>query len=139
MNAIQLNNDWNADPNAPEVQLSVENDTVRLGFFLNYFLYERFKKDDKAIVIFKNCHKYSFNSMNDEGYFMGQYRYKNHDLPWGEFYMLDTDWSKDFPVRYNTLIQNPEKDKLNHYIFFFKDNTFECLAENFDVKFITAP
>jgi hypothetical protein len=29
--------------------------------------------------------------MNEEGYYMGKYRYKNNDLPWGEFYKLETN------------------------------------------------
>ena len=72
-----LTKDWNADPNAPEVNLLVEGNSVILNFFVNYFMYKKFKEGDKAKVTFINCLKYSFNSMNDEGYYMGQYRYKN--------------------------------------------------------------
>ena len=82
MNNILLTKDWNADPNAPEVQLSVEGSCVTLDFFVNYYIYDKFKEGDKATLTFPNCLKYSFNSMNDEGYYMGQYRYKYSDLPW---------------------------------------------------------
>jgi len=98
-----LTKDWNADPNAPEVELSVEGSSVTLDFFVNYFIYDKFNEGDKAKLTFHNCIKYSFNSMNDEGYYMGQYRYKYSDLPWGEFYKLDTNWETDFPARHITL------------------------------------
>jgi len=80
-----LTTDWNADPNAPEVQLTVDGTSVTLDFFVNYFIYDKFKEGDRAKLTFYNCHKYSFNSMNDEGYYIGQYRYKYTDLPWGSF------------------------------------------------------
>jgi len=130
-----LTTDWNADPNAPEVKLTVEGSSVTLDFFVNYFLFDKFEEGDKARVTFLNCHKYSFNSMNDEGYYMGQYRYKYTDLPWGEFYKLDTNWETDFPLRHRTLIEMNYKAGLNHYIFFFKDNTFECAAESYQLEF----
>ena len=126
---------WNADPNAPEVQLTVDGTSVTLEFFVNYFNYEKFEEGDKAKVTFNNCHKYSFNSMNDEGYYMGQYRYKYTDLPWGEFYKLDTNWETDFPARHNLLTAMTEKARPSHYIFFFKDNTFECVAESYQLEF----
>ena len=130
-----LTTDWNADPNAPEVKLTAEGSSVTLDFFVNYFLFDKFKEGDKARVIFLNCLKYSFNSMNDEGYYMGQYRYKSTDLPWGKFYKLDTNWETDFPARHVTLFEMADKAILNHYIFFFKDNTFECVAESYQLEF----
>lgn len=130
-----LTTDWNADPNAPEVELVVEGSSVTLNFFVNCFIYEKFKEGDKAKLTFINCLKYSFNSMNDEGYYMGQYRYKYTDLPWGEFYKLDTNWETDFPARHTILADITDKSNLNHYIFFFKDNTFECIAENYHLEF----
>jgi len=135
MKYTQITEDWNAEPGAPEVKLSVENTTVTLEFYLNSFQFNNFKEDDRAKVIFLNCHKYSFNTMNDEGYYYGQYRYKYTDLPWGEFYKLETGWETDFPVNPTILIESVEKTKLNHYIFFFKDNTFECVAESYQVEF----
>jgi hypothetical protein len=73
--------------------------------------------------------------MNDEGYILGQYRYKDIDLPWGEFYQLFSSWETDFPLRCSTLVKTTDKTSLNHYIFFFKDNTFECVAKNFILEF----
>jgi len=133
-----LTKDWNADPNAPEVNLLVEGNSVILNFFVNYFMYKKFKEGDKAKVTFINCLKYSFNSMNGEGYYMGQYRYKNTDLPWGVFYKLDSKWATVFPTQCIILSQKRDNAALNHYIFFFKDNTFECVAENYHLEFYSA-
>jgi len=72
---------WNAEPNSPDVRLFVEGNNVTLEFYLNYFVYERFREGDKARLTFTNCHKYSFNTMNDEGYYYGQYRYDVSALP----------------------------------------------------------
>jgi hypothetical protein len=130
-----LTTDWNADPNSPEVELIVTKSAVTLVFFVNYFIYENFREGDKAKLTFNNCFKYSFNSMNDEGYYMGQYRYKYNDLPWGEFYKIETNWETDFPVKHTTLTEMTDKSKLNHFIFFFKDNTFECVAESYQLEF----
>lgn len=135
MNKTLLTTEWNADPNSPGVELTVEGTSATLDFFVNCFIYEKFKEGDKARLTFLNCFKYSFNSMNDEGHYRGQYRYKYTDLPWGEFYKLDTNWETDFPIRHTTLTEMADKSKLNHYVFFFKDNTFECIAESYRLKF----
>ena len=74
--------------------------------------------------------------MNDEGYYLGKYRYKYTELPWGEFYKLETDWALDFPSEHTVLTSAVDNSKLNHYIFFFKDNIFECLAEDYKLEFL---
>ena len=134
----KINTDWNADPNSPELRVSVEGIQIKLEFFLNYFQFENFHEGDKAIVRFYNCHKYSLNSMNDEGYYLRQYRYTNDDLPWGEFYKIQTNCESDFPEKqFNVLTWVINSELLNHYIFFFRDNCFECVAEGYDVEFIS--
>ena len=135
MEAIKLTTDWNAEPNAPEVALVVRGRNVILDFFVNYFLYHQFKEDDKAKLTFYNCHKYFYGSPNDEGYYLGQHRYKYTELPYGQFYQLKTDWEIDFPK--DCIILSPVIDasKLHHYIFFFREATFECVAENYSVAF----
>jgi hypothetical protein len=130
----QLNIDWNAEPNAPEVKMTVEYSTVTLEFFLNYFVYDNFQKDEKGILTFNRVHKFSLNSMNDEGYFRGQYRYKHSDLPYGEFYEIESDWENDFHKNNLVLLPIIERKLLKHFIFFFKDNTFECVAESYEFR-----
>lgn len=135
----QLNDNWNADPNAPKPILTINHKTVHLEFYLNAFLYEQYDEGQKAILTFYNVYKISFNFMNDEGYFNGQYRYTNGVLPWGEFYEISTNWDKDFPdfniIYLSTHIE--KKEEYKHYIFFMKDNTFECIAKSHSIKLLT--
>jgi hypothetical protein len=139
MKFTQLNKDWNAGPNAPEPSLMVNERSIILEFYLNHFIFEQFKEDDKGRLTFNNCHKYSFNTMNDEGYYKGQYRYKYTELPWGEFYQLETNWQNDFPQDSIMLISHIDKQNLKHFIFFMRDNTLECIAENYEFQLLESP
>ncbi|WBA43654.1 hypothetical protein [Hymenobacter canadensis] len=130
----QLNHDWNADPNAPEPHLTVAGQTVQLEFYLNAFQFAQFQEGDKACLTFRNCHKYSFNTLNDEGYYRGQHRYNDQQLPWGEFYELFTDWQTDFPQDAFTLGSVAGSTQLHQFVFFLRDNTFECVAESWDFQ-----
>ncbi len=130
MNYERLNLDWNAEPNAPEPKLIVENRNVIIQFYLNSILYDKFSEDELGKLTFTNCQKYDINNMNDEGYYSGKYRYKEEDLPWGEFYKIITS-TNDFPKNSNLIEVNSDLKNLNHYVFFFRDNTFECLAEGY--------
>ena len=134
MTFTQLNKDWNADPNAPETNINVSGDTVTLDFYLNYFLFDNFKEGDKGQLTFYNCHKYYLGGPNDEGYYRGQHRYKYTELPFGEFYLLKTDWKNDFPTNSKVLNTDLNVNDLKHFIFFFKENTFECVATDYKLK-----
>jgi hypothetical protein len=128
---------WNAEPNAPDVRLSTAGNDVTLRFYLNCFLFDRFNEDDQAKLTFCNCRKYTLNSMNNEGYFAGHYRFTNQSLPWGEFYEIQTDLPDEPGVNFTMLNADADDQRLRHYIFFFRDNTFECLAESFALEFLT--
>lgn len=123
--------DWNAEPNAPETIINVEGDTVTLEFYLNYFVHDQFKEGDRGRITFSNCHKYYFGGPNDEGYVMGQHRYSDAELPFGQLYVLKTDWKTDFPVNSKILNVNIEPKELHHFIFFLKERTFECVATDY--------
>jgi len=130
----KLNIDWNAEPNAPEVKLKIEGDKLKISFYLNPFIYDNVYDEDKGELIFTDCFKYSFNSCNDTGYYLGQYRYNDDILPWGEFYELQHDWEKDFHKDFEILNPLHDKEQLRHFIFFFRDNTLECIARDFEFK-----
>lgn len=130
---IKISTDWNADPVSPEVDLKADNADLIMDVFLNYFVFSKFSEGDRVKIRFKNCSKYSLNICNDEGYFYGQYRIKHDELPWGEFYELKSGVDRNLPAPV-TKIQEDSEDN-NHYIFFFKDETFECLASGFELEF----
>ena len=92
------------------------------------------KKGQKGKLIFNNCYMYRLGSPNDHGFYLNQFRYGPNNIEWGEFYELsDSNWRKDFPLDKVVVDDNLKDNKrLKHYLFFFRDNTFECIAENYD-------
>ncbi len=133
---VKISDNWNADPVLPEIELKVIGQNLEMIIFLNYFAFDNFSEGDKAIITFENCSKYSLNTCNDEGYYYGQYRIKPDELPWGEFYEITSGLNKDFPKPVVDL-SDDHKEK-RHFLFFFKDDTFECLADNYKIEFIYA-
>lgn len=130
----QLNIGWNAEPNAPDLKITVADTDVVIEFYLNDFAYENFSKEDKARIIFHNCYQYRNGAPNDEGFYIyNQSRYKKYSVRWGEFYLVhNSDWREYFPepIRIGVL-----HDNLQHYLFYFKDETFECIASSYDLEF----
>ena len=51
----QLNKDWNAEPNAPEVEITVTGNDVVVEFYLNAFQFEAFNEGDKVVLTFRDC------------------------------------------------------------------------------------
>jgi hypothetical protein len=135
MDYKRLNIGWKAEPNAPDVWVEVKEDELRVEFYLNPFVFDNVEEGDKGELTFKNCFKFSFNSCNEEGYYLGQYRYKNDTLPWGEFYELFHDWESDFHNDFKILNSELDKHTLRHFLFFFRDNTLECIAKDFEFRY----
>ncbi len=133
---VQITIDWNADPVSPDVKLSVDGSDLLLTIFLNYYAFDNFKEGDKVKIIFQNCSEYSFNTCNDEGYYYSQYRTNPNELPWGEFYEIKSGLNRNFPKPITKLTSDSTSNR--HFIFFFKDETFECLAENYKLIALTS-
>lgn len=130
---VQITKDWNAHSVSPEIELQPINSNLLMTLFLNAYVFEGFEEGDKANILFKNCSKYSLNICNDEGYYYGQYRTYPSELPWGEFYEIRSGLDREFPEPIiNLTTDNSNK---RHFIFFFKDETFECLADDYKIDF----
>jgi hypothetical protein len=130
---IQITTDWNADPVSPEIELNKEGNDLIMDIYLNHFKFESQKEGDKAKIRFTNCVEYSLNTCNDEGYYYGQYRTTPNELPWGEFYEIKSGLDRNMPDPIVTITNDNSPKK--HFIFFFKDETFECLASGYELKF----
>jgi hypothetical protein len=130
---VQITTDWNADPVSPEIDLKVNGIDLIMDIYLNNYRFDQYKEGDKVKIRFKNCAEYSLNTCNDEGFYYGQYRIKPTELEWGEFYEIKKGLDRNLP---NPIVQitNDNSDK-KHFIFFFKDETFECLASEYDLEF----
>jgi len=127
---IRLNSDWNADPVDPQPKISFKDNDLTLTILLNALQYPRFTNGDTGALAFGNCSRYRLGETNDEGwYHYGQCRFSHIAPNWGEFYEIigdpkldesPTDW-KDGPC--------PSIKNTRHFLFYFKDETFECTAE----------
>ena len=131
----QLNKEWNAEPNAPEVSISVSGNNVEVTFFLNAFQFENFNEQDTAKLVFHDCLQYRYGSPNDEGFYIfNQSRFKKLGIKWGEFYLVhNSDWEDVFPDCVH--VSDQQHDGLKHYLFYFRDGTFECIARDYDLFF----
>lgn len=130
---IKITKDWNADPVSPEIHLKVDGIDLIMDIYLNHFQFDKYQEGDKVKIRFKNCAEYSLNASNDEGFYNGQYRIKPTELEWGEFYEIKNGLDRKLPDPINT-IQNDKSDR-KHFIFFFKEETFECLASDYHLDF----
>jgi len=136
---VQLNHGWNADPVFPDIQIGITGNNLTLSFYMNAYEFENYDEGDTGILTFYNFFQYRVGPPNDEGFYnFNQSRYKKYGVNWGEFYLVkNSDWQTNFP---DPIKVNPDADidiyNINHYLFYMKDETFECIAENwrFDVN-----
>lgn len=54
----KLNNDFDADPNAPDPKISLLGNYVVLSFFLNSFLWDNVSEGETGTLTFLNCLQY---------------------------------------------------------------------------------
>lgn len=64
----RLNENWNAEPNAPNPTVAIDGEDVLLSFFLNSFLYTDFQEEDRGLLRFIQCERYRLGPANDEGW-----------------------------------------------------------------------
>lgn len=132
---IKLNKDYQSDPNIAKPEVQIDKKKLTLMFNLNYQIYN-FKENQVGKIIFNNCHSYRIGNPNDEGFYMGDNKIWNNknfpNLEWNCFYeVCDTpdSYLQNFKILYES--KDNLKEKLNHYVFFMKEGTFECLAESY--------
>ncbi|MBP2158855.1 hypothetical protein [Asticcacaulis sp. BE141] len=130
---LKLNRDWNADPNAPEPGVAVTSGTLRLSFYLNDMAY-RAEERQRGQLTFLDCQVWRLGATNDEGWYYGQCRYSRLAPAWGEFYeVMDGD-----PLCGPTDWRQIGGAGRRHFLFYFKDGTFECLAADWSFSRIAA-
>jgi hypothetical protein len=125
---------WNAEPNAPYPSIKINGSNLLLSFYMNHLLFNNFSQDDIGIIEFYNCIQFRMGEPNDEGFFRFGDGYKQYGIEWGEFYRISgSEWKTHFesPVYIHA---NPHPEELSHYLFYFKDETFECIAIGFDFR-----
>jgi hypothetical protein len=123
----QLNDGWNAEPNAPDPKARWDGEDLHLSFRPGFY------EPDKASgivtgITFLRCSRFRFGSVNDEGWYRGQCRFSRIAPAWGEFYEVSGNLLlEQIPGDWNSRVEPLETSK--HYLFYFRDEEFECDAE----------
>lgn len=87
------------------------------------------KQWQRSVLTFEDCDKWRLGPTNDEGWYAGQCRYSRIAPRWGEFYeIIGTDDLKDLPDDW--IVPAVRGNGSRHFLFYFRDETFECLASN---------
>ena len=132
---IQLNHGWNAQPNTPFPTARVEDNSVVLEFFANSYQFPEFHEDQVLCLVFHGAWRYGFGSPNDEGWYLGQCRFSRLAPAWGEFYEVAGDL-KDGKCRVKwQYVTDKPVAATRRYLFYFRDETFECDAVSWEKKF----
>lgn len=132
----KLNEGWNAEPNAPEPRVMVVGSDVQLEFLLNEQEFPKLARFKGGRLIFKNATKYRMGRVNDEGSYRGQCRFSKRAPAWGEFYEVDGDLLLNaLPDDWHEAGGDVGGHK-RHFLFYFRDEEFECEAEDCEVRFI---
>jgi hypothetical protein len=126
---VHLNHGWNADPNAVDPCVEDDGNDLVLGFALNSFGFTAFVKGDRGYIRFHDCSRFRFSSVNDEGWHRGQCRFSALAPKWGEFYEVTGDFKDTANDIVWTFHATASADPRN-FLFYFKDNTFECSARD---------
>ena len=80
---------------------------------------------------FPNCRAWRLGPTNDEGWYMGQCRYSHLAPAWGEFYeIVGEDDLRDAPDDWSRMAGTGNR----HFLFYFRDETFECIASDWQYR-----
>lgn len=133
----QLNDGWNAEPNAPHPKVSIEGQDVVVSFRMNSFQFPQFGSVDIGRLRFVHCQRYRLGATNDEGWYRGQCRFSNRAPSWGEFYEVSGDLRlAECPDDWIELGSAVETSR--HFLFYFRDETFECDASDWRLEVLQA-
>lgn len=134
----KLNQGWNAHPNAPEPSVRVEGGDLLLAFRPNPFMFPEYQRVAGIELKFHRCMRYRLGPTNDEGWYRGQCRFSKLAPGWGEFYEIEGDLLLNALKTEWTEIAGKNVPGARHYLFYFRDDTFECDAESWS-KFEIQP
>jgi hypothetical protein len=130
---VKLNDDWNAEPNAPDPKIEIVGSDILLSFYVNPFQFPRFEEEDIGVIRFKNFVRYRLGPENDEGWYRGQCRFSKLAPAWGEFYEVSGDLKlSECPSDWITVLSDTKGTR--HFLFYFRDNMFECDAQEWQFE-----
>jgi len=124
----KLNEGWNADPNVPDPEITMDGIDLILKFEVNAYLYPNFEKEEVGMLRFRNCSRYRLDHTNDEGWHRGQCRFSFIAPEWGEFYLITGNRELMLAPDDWVILNNQATDQ-SHFLFYFRDGTFECSVD----------
>jgi hypothetical protein len=130
---LQLDEGWNADPVAPGLQIARDGDDLLLSFDLNAFQFPPFTEGGRASIRFRGCWRHRLGPTNDEGWYRGQCRFSRLAPQWGGFYEVGGDLKLD-QAPAGWVVASDEVEGSRHFLFYMKDETFECDAASFELR-----
>lgn len=133
----RLNHDWNAEPNAPEPLIHFASCVLELTFFLNWRIDAAAREFDRGRLSFQNCWRYRLGEPNDEGWYRKQDRFSLIAPEWGLFYEITGDLGIEHAEGWVTREECRTKGGSRHYLFYFRDETFECDADTWSFQRLT--
>ena len=135
----KLNTNWNAEPNAPQVEVRMGASILVVSFLLNSFVFPEFGEHDRGELTFVDCWRYRLGPTNNEGWWKKQCRFSQCAPAWGEFYEVAGDLLLEWlPVDSWYCCGSPAVSNSRHFLFYFRDQTFECDAAAWDFKIVRA-
>ena len=133
----QLNQGWNAEPNAPNPQATWQGDTLILRFRTNSFQFPEYDEDDIGELNFEDYTRYRSGTVNDEGWYRDQGRFGRNGHRWGQFYEVARGLSPEItPDDWDVRCQ--DDGACRHYLFYFRDEDFECVARCWSLRITKA-
>jgi len=129
----KLNDSWNAEPNVPNPRTEIQGEDVLLRFVVNPFIFHEFEREDVGILRFRRAERYRLGSPDDVGWYRGRCRFSKLLPRWGEFYEVQGEPAlMELPTDWHVL--GPHSDDSRHFLFYFRDDTFECVAEQCTIE-----
>lgn len=132
-NFRKLNDGWDAEGGDPEPNLRTSESGLTLTFFLSSSIDHQFREYDRGEIFFPNCWRYRLGYPNDEGWHMGHCRFRCWAIVWGDFYEVTGDLLDD-GVEDWVLVKPAPPEPSRHFLFYFKDETFECDADSWSFR-----
>jgi hypothetical protein len=130
-----LNPDWNADPSAPDPAPEASGADLLLTFRVNAVQFPEFEAGEIGTLRFVSCRRYRLGPANDEGWSRGQCRFSGLAPAWGEFYLVKGDAALlNAPRDWKNVDAGSMGPDGHHFLFYFKDKTFECVADRCAVE-----
>ena len=135
----KLNEGWNAEPNAPDPHAAVAGPDVTLNFLASPFQFPKFPAGQILRLRFKDASRFRLGGTNDEGWYRGQCRFSGIAPAWGEFYEVTGDLElSQCPDDWIVVSDNPIAG-LRHFLFYLRDETFECTAADWTCEMLPLP